>query len=114
MKLCKQRGLVSVPATRHFGGTLRVTDLTMWRGGGVGRAVEGSTVKVAGVVIEHPLLHRRLPLAGDNRVFESYLSVSDPVYLSDHRVFDFAVFPASAMTELVFHLPISPLNAVAP
>ena len=52
--------------------------------------------------IEHPLLHRRLPLAGDNRVFESYLSVSDPVYLSDHRVFDFAVFPASAMTELVF------------
>jgi acyl transferase domain-containing protein/surfactin synthase thioesterase subunit/acyl carrier protein len=48
----------------------------------------------------HPLVHRRIDIAGDSIVFESTLSASSPAYLDDHRVFGNVVFPASAFFEM--------------
>ncbi|NKC10722.1 MAG: SDR family NAD(P)-dependent oxidoreductase [Gammaproteobacteria bacterium] len=53
----------------------------------------------AGPVL-HPLVHRRFATASSSAIFESNLSASDPAYLADHRVFDSAVFPASAYFEM--------------
>jgi len=48
----------------------------------------------------HPLVHRKLPLAGNQAIFESNLSTSNPAYLADHLVFGNAVCPASALFEM--------------
>jgi acyl transferase domain-containing protein len=50
----------------------------------------------------HPLLGQKLELAGlDNQYhFESFLAEDEPAYLSDHRVFDKALFPTTAYLEI--------------
>ena len=48
----------------------------------------------------HPLLGHRLPLAGQQYFFESLLSEDEPAYLQHHRVFDQALFPATAYLEM--------------
>ena len=57
----------------------------------------------------HPLLSRRLHLAGlEQQIrFESQLSVESPTYLTDHRVFGKPVLPASAYLEMVLAIGAS-------
>ena len=49
---------------------------------------------------QHPLLGSRLSTAGDRLYFESRISDVDPSYLVEHRVFDRAIFPATAYLEI--------------
>jgi FkbH-like protein len=51
---------------------------------------------------EHPLLGRRLALATQETVFESWLSPDAPAFLKDHRVFEHAVLPLSGYLSMVF------------
>ena len=46
------------------------------------------------------LLGKRIPVAVDQDVYESRLSIGHPGYLRDHRVFDQAVVPATAYVEM--------------
>lgn len=49
----------------------------------------------------HPLLGQKLRLAGsEEQRFESQLSISEPGYLTDHRVFNKPVLPATAYLEM--------------
>ena len=50
----------------------------------------------------HPLLGRKLHLAGleKQQHFESQLSISEPVYLTHHRIFNQSVLPTSAYLEM--------------
>jgi phthiocerol/phenolphthiocerol synthesis type-I polyketide synthase C len=48
----------------------------------------------------HPLVGRRLDVAGKEAVFQAVLRPDSPGYLSDHRVWDAVVVPAAALAEL--------------
>jgi acyl transferase domain-containing protein len=49
----------------------------------------------------HPLLGQKLHLAGsEEQRFESQLSIGEPAYLTDHRVFNKPVLPATAYLEM--------------
>lgn len=50
----------------------------------------------------HPLLGHELQLAGSHEQtrFETHLSAEQPAYLSQHRVFEKAIFPAAAYLEM--------------
>ncbi len=50
----------------------------------------------------HPLLGRRVPLAGSDEVrFEAEIGRNSPAYLNDHRVFGDPVLPAAAYLEIL-------------
>ncbi|HEX9784373.1 MAG TPA: SDR family NAD(P)-dependent oxidoreductase, partial [Opitutaceae bacterium] len=52
---------------------------------------------------QHPLIGRRLHLAGSNQIrYESVISSVAPEYLKDHRVFDHVLFPATGYVEMAF------------
>ena len=48
----------------------------------------------------HPLLGRRLRLAGDQVAFEVALAADSPAFLADHRIFDCPLLPATAYLEM--------------
>ena len=48
---------------------------------------------------DHPLLGRRVPSAGGQRLFQARLSASNPSYLAEHRIQGSAVVPAAAFIE---------------
>ncbi|NER93852.1 MAG: SDR family NAD(P)-dependent oxidoreductase [Symploca sp. SIO1B1] len=48
----------------------------------------------------HPLLGQRLNCAGEQQIFQSYLGAEFPAYLSQHRVFNEAIFPTAAYLEM--------------
>ncbi|NES18400.1 MAG: SDR family NAD(P)-dependent oxidoreductase [Symploca sp. SIO3E6] len=48
----------------------------------------------------HPLLGKRLNCAGEQQIFESLLGEDSPAYLSQHRVFNQALFPTTAYLEM--------------
>lgn len=59
--------------------------------------------KVRGVATgaDHPLLGQRLRQAGTKEVrFEAALNAADPAFLTDHRVFDAVVLPATGYLEM--------------
>ncbi|NEO53143.1 MAG: type I polyketide synthase [Okeania sp. SIO3B5] len=53
---------------------------------------------------QHPLLGEKLHLAGieNQDRFQSYLAEKSPSYLSDHRVFEKALFPATGYLEIAY------------
>ncbi len=48
----------------------------------------------------HPLLGHRVNNAGKQQIFESFLKAKNPAYLSDHKVFEFVLFPATGHLEI--------------
>jgi acyl transferase domain-containing protein len=69
-----------------------VAEVGQWRPAG-GR--EGTSEKTM-----HPLIGRRLDVAGRETVFQTVLRPESPAYLGDHRVWDAVVTPAAALAEL--------------
>ncbi|MDJ1183275.1 type I polyketide synthase [Roseofilum casamattae] len=61
----------------------------------------------------HPLLGSKLQLAGVDRQqhFNAYISETAPVYLTDHRVFDRALFPATGYLEMAIAAAKHQFNA---
>ena len=48
----------------------------------------------------HPLLGHRVNNAGKQQIFESFLKTENPAYLTDHKVFEFVLFPATGYLEI--------------
>ncbi len=60
-----------------------------------------SQTSVVGSPTQHPLLGSKLRLASAAQTcFEQTLTAQHPKWIGDHRVFDFAVFPAAGYVEL--------------
>ncbi len=55
-----------------------------------------SAMRVATTGVSHPLLGRRLVMAGDKITFEASIATNSPAYLTDHRVEQSIVVPAAA------------------
>ncbi|MDI4656770.1 type I polyketide synthase, partial [Xanthobacter autotrophicus] len=73
---------------------------SFWAAPRAGGAAGG---KVRGVATgaDHPLLGQRLRQAGTREVrFEAALNAADPAFLTDHRVFDAVVLPATGYLEM--------------
>ncbi|MFG1380954.1 SDR family NAD(P)-dependent oxidoreductase [Xanthobacter versatilis] len=73
---------------------------SFWAAPRAGGAASG---KVRGVATgtDHPLLGQRLRQAGTKEVrFEAALNATDPAFLTDHRVFDAVVLPATGYLEM--------------
>lgn len=65
-------------------------------GGGAGGKVRGVATGA-----DHPLLGQRLRQAGTKEVrFEAALNAGEPAFLTDHRVFDAVVLPATGYLEM--------------
>ncbi len=58
-------------------------------------------VRAANVTPPHPLVGRRLKLAGTEEIrFESELSAGSPAFLGEHRIFDVVAMPATGFVEM--------------
>ena len=59
-----------------------------------------SSLEVDSLRPDHPLLGRKLSMAGSQLYFESRISSVQPNYLEDHRVFERVLFPTAAYLEM--------------
>ncbi|MGD1702713.1 SDR family NAD(P)-dependent oxidoreductase [Dapis sp. BLCC M229] len=48
----------------------------------------------------HPLLGKKINIAGKQQIFESFIEAENPAYLSHHQVFGTALFPTTAYLEI--------------
>ncbi len=60
----------------------------------------------------HPLLGNRINFAGQQVVFESFVGLEYPTYLSDHKVFDKVLFPATAYLEMAVAAAINTFTSL--
>ncbi|MCL4202089.1 MAG: aminotransferase class I/II-fold pyridoxal phosphate-dependent enzyme [Pirellulaceae bacterium] len=67
---------------------------------GVGQWGKSSPSEESGQRSVHPLVGRRLDVAGKEAVFQAVLRPDSPGYLNDHRVWEAVVVPAAALAEL--------------
>ncbi|HGM5493478.1 TPA: SDR family NAD(P)-dependent oxidoreductase, partial [Serratia fonticola] len=63
--------------------------------------IESTSKALSGEETGHPLLGRRISLAGDGAVFESCIAQSTHGWLYDHRVYELAVMPGAGIGELI-------------
>lgn len=74
---------------------------SFWAAPRAGGDPSGQKVRGVATGTDHPLLGQRLRQAGTKEVrFEAALNATDPAFLTDHRVFDAVVLPATGYLEM--------------